>query len=89
MTSPTGWALGDARLDAAYVHRNSDRQRAEGDVVREAVPAILAGLLSRVTETVRLCRWCISLHFQARLERGGQPCNQVQCQCWCTQGAGQ
>lgn len=91
MTSPAGWALGDARLDAGspYVHRESARRQAEADVVREAVPSILAGLLSKVTQDVRLCSWCTTLHFQARPEWAGRPCNQVQCQCWCTQGAGQ
>lgn len=91
MTSPSGWALGDARLDAgpAYVHRNSERQAAERDVVLEAVPAILAKLLSGVTEAVWMCSWCMALHFQPRPEWCGRPCNQVQCQCWCTTGTGQ
>lgn len=126
MTSPIGWALGDARipedeydpygypmrigrhrlpLDAESGHLATERDRRDGrtraaetkrrkerELVEVAVPAILADLLSslpNLLHVVRLCDHCRSQHFLPSPVFPGNPCLQLQCQCWCSEGTGQ
>lgn len=57
---------------------------AEIDVVAEAVPAILEGLLASMMHTVRICGRCWSDHFQPQPSLPHRDCLVVKCECWCT-----
>ena len=105
MTSPTGWALGDARLDAIAdiervsrewpdgIHTCAELQRLEPGrrscTCGRCYPSIRSAEAAIASAMKAICRWCEDLHFRPYPEQPGSPCNQVQCQCWCTQGTGQ
>lgn len=101
MTSPSGqregrhrkpeldpYEIPDRNRSEAATQREADRRQAEGELVREATPEILEDILSSLFNTVSLCGWCYAFHFQGHPDLPGKPCNQVKCQCWCSQGTG-